>query len=147
MKNVVVCVGLNDESLKSLRTLKKHDLIKNAEKIHFAHCFEIQVYTSEFSPYIFPTEEKFPDIEKSALTILEALAKDILNDKQLANAQFHCFFSHSPKERMREFLEDTDANLAIVATRGIHGIEGLFSSSFAEHMIKYSPCDTYIVRA
>ena len=57
MRNVVICTNLNDESIDLLKTLKGSSLLENA-KLHFIHCFEIQVYTSDFSPYIYPTEDK-----------------------------------------------------------------------------------------
>ncbi|MDD0853394.1 universal stress protein [Halobacteriovorax sp. GB3] len=145
MKNIVICASLNDHSLDLLKLLKGNDLLKDA-KLHFVHCFEIQIYTSDFSPYVFPTEEKYPEIETSSKAILGNLAKEICTEEQLKNADFQCFFSHSPKERVREYLKESNADLVVVATRGKHGIEGLFSSSFAEHLLKYSPCDIHIMR-
>lgn len=142
MKNVVICASLNDESLKNLESLKGDPILQNA-RIHLVHCFEIQVYTSDFSPYIYPTEEKYPEIESATLKILENLAAKIVPESEVVKK---CFFSQSPKQKVKEYLEEIDADLCIVATRGKHGIKGLFSSSFAEHLVKYSPCDLHILR-
>ncbi|MCO4793389.1 MAG: universal stress protein [Bacteriovoracaceae bacterium] len=142
MKNVVICVSLNDECLKSLEHLKSDPVLDNA-RVHLVHCFEVQVYTSDFSPYIYPTEEKYPEIEAASLKILEGLeAKLGLNGKAVKK----CFFSQSPKQRLRDYLEEENADLCVLATRGKHGIKGLFSSSFAEHLVKYSPCSLHILR-
>lgn len=145
MKNVVICASLNEESLDLIKSLKNSPLLNNT-KIHLVHCFEIQVYTSDFSPFIYPTEDKYPEIEKATLKILEGLAKDMCSADQLKNVVKHVFFTQSPKQKIREYLNDKKADLVIVATRGKHGIEGLFSSSFAEHLVKYSPCDVHILR-
>lgn len=145
MKNIVICASLNDDSLGLLKQLKGNDLLKDA-KLHFVHCFEIQIYTSDFSPYVFPTEETYPEIEKSTVAILKNVAKEVCTETQFKNADFKCFFSHSPKEKVREYLKEEKADLVVVATRGKHGIEGLFSSSFAEHLLKYSPCDIHVLR-
>jgi nucleotide-binding universal stress UspA family protein len=142
MKNVVICVSLNDDSLDHLAKLAG-DAILNDAKVHLVHCFEIQVYTSDFSPYIYPTEDKYPEIEAATLKILNNL-QDQLGLKE--NVEKKCFFSQSPKQRIKEYLEESNADLCVVATRGKHGIQGLFSSSFAEHLVKYSPCDLHIMR-
>lgn len=142
MKNVVICVSLNDESLDNLAQLKGDQILKDA-KVHLVHCFEIQVYTSDFSPYIYPTEEKYPEIEAASLKILDSLQERLGLEEKVEKK---CFFSQSPKQRLKEYLEESKADLCVVATRGKHGIQGLFSSSFAEHLVKYSPCDLHIKR-
>jgi len=145
MKNVVICAALNDESLDLLKTLKDSPLLQG-NKIHIIHCFEIQIYTSDFSPFIYPTEDKYPEIESATLKILDGLASSICTPEQLKNTEKHVYFTQSPKQRVHEYLDEKKADLVIVATRGKHGIAGLFSSSFAEHLVKYSPCDVHILR-
>lgn len=145
MKNVVISVNLNDESLNLLKTLKGSPLLEDSQ-IHFVHCFEVQVYTSDFTPYIYPTEEKYPEIRKSVLTIIDNLSREICTPAELPKVQSHCFFSQSPKQKMVDYLKEIKADLVVVATRGKHGIAGLFSSSFTEHLTKYSPCDLMVLR-
>jgi len=145
MKNVVICAALNDESLDLLKSLKGSPLLQG-NKIHIVHCFEVQIYTSDFSPFIYPSEDKYPEIESACLKILDGLANNICTPEQLKSTEKHVYFSQSPKQRVHEYLDEKKADLVIVATRGKHGIEGLFSSSFAEHLVKYSPCDVHILR-
>lgn len=142
---IVLCVGLNEPCLETLAQLADSQLIKNAKKIHLIHCFEIQIYTSELvAPYIFPTKDKYPEIEAATTKILENLAIKLGVEKDKYALQ--CFFTESPKKKTKEYLEEVGADLCVVATRGKHGIKGLFSSSFAEHLLKYSPCDIYVLR-
>ncbi|GAB4412848.1 MAG: hypothetical protein OHK0056_18230 [Bacteriovoracaceae bacterium] len=145
MKNVVLCASLNEESIDLLKTLKGSPLL-NGNKIHLVHCFEIQVYTSDFSPFIYPTEDKYHEIESACLKILDNLASEICTADQMKNVEKHVYFTQSPKQKIRDYLKEKKADLVVVATRGKHGIEGLFSSSFAEHLVKYAPCDVHILR-
>ena len=143
MKNVVVCADLNESSLDTLRTLQHNVVIENSN-IHFVHVFEIHMYNADIVPVIFPTEVQYPDIEASTLSILDKLAKDIgTRDEQ---THLKCYFSHSREEKIINYLSEVKADLVIVATRGKHGIEGFFSSSLADFLCKYSPCDVLVVR-
>lgn len=143
MKNVVLCASLNDPSLDLLGTLENSELIKDAN-VHLIHCFEVQLYTADFAPYIYPTEEKYPEIEEASQVILKPL-KDKLQ-KNVHSIESKVFFSQSPKQKIKDYLKEINADLVVVATRGKHGIEGLFSSSFAEFLVKFSPCDVHILR-
>ena len=145
MRNIAICSSLNEESVDLLKTLKGDPLLEGAN-LHFIHCFEIQVYTSDFSPYIYPTEDKYPELEEGAKKVLETLRDSITTPEEKERSTLNVFFSQSPKQKVKEYLEESKTDLVIVATRGKHGIEGLFSSSFAEHLVKYSPCDVHILR-
>lgn len=50
------------------------------------------------------------------------------------------------KEKVIEYLKEVKADLVITATRGKHGIEGLFSSSFTDHLVKHAPCNVLTLR-
>jgi len=143
MKNIVLCASLNDPSLDLLGTLKGSDIIKDAN-VHIIHCFEVQLYTADFAPYVYPTEEKYPELEEASQLILNPLKEKLASDCSSVNSKV--FFSQSPKQKIKEYLQEVNADMVVVATRGKHGIEGLFSSSFAEFLVKFSPCDVHILR-
>jgi len=143
MKDIVICAQLNEECLAHLKQLKAHELIEN-HKIHIIHCFEIQVYTADFSPFIYPSPEQYPELISSATGVLENFATELGISKD--NLNIKVLFSKTPKESIIEYIKEVKADLSIVATRGLHGIEGLFASSFAEYLIKHSPSDVYIIR-
>lgn len=145
MKEVVLCATLTDESLDLLKSFGKSKLLEDA-RIHLVHCFEVQVYTNEFSPYIYPTEDKYPELTEAAKIVLEGVETEL--KKFHPNTEFvkEVYFTQSPKQKTKEYLEEINADLVVVATRGKHGIEGLFTSSFAEFLVKYSPCDIHILR-
>ena len=143
MKNIVVLADLNQESLNTLRRLRTDLDLKHAQ-MHFVHVFEIRMYNADLVPIVFPSEDQYPEIEQSSLAILRQLSDD-LGIKSEHSIQ-KCFFSHSREEKVRSYLSEVKADLVVVATRGKHGIEGFFSSSLADFLTKYSPCDVLILR-
>lgn len=143
MKSIVLCVDLNQDCLDTLKSLPKTLDIKNA-KVHLVHAFEIHFYNIDLLPVVYPTEEQYPEIEKSTKTILNQLGADLGIDPR--NLVTECYFTHSREEKIKEYLSDVNAGLAVVATRGRHGIEGLFSSSLADFLVKYSPCNVLVMR-
>ncbi len=140
MKKITICVDLNELCFKNIKKLANNPILKNAE-INLVHFFEIQVYTAEFTPFVFPNVDQYPEIENStklALTNLE-------NDLGIV-AKKECLFVHSPEEAALEYIKKDKTDLVIVSTQGSHGIEGFFHSSFTDYLTKYSPCDVYVVR-
>lgn len=143
MKSIVVCVDLNQKCLDTLKQLPRTLDIRNVT-VHLVHAFEIHFYNVDLLPIVYPTEEQYPDIEKSTLNILNQLGAELEIDPR--NLVTHCFFTHSREQKIKEYLEEVNASLAVVATRGQHGIEGLFSSSLADFLTKYSPSHVLIMR-
>lgn len=144
-KDIVLCAGLNEESINNLGALKGVFDVDNSN-LHIVHCFEVQVYTSEFAPFIFPTEDKYPEIEEATKGVLKNLATTLVGPERAAKVSLHCLFSTTPKQRIIEFMKEMNADLAVVATKGSHGLAGIFHSSFAEYLMKFSPCDVYVTR-
>lgn len=143
MKNIVICTDLNQNSLDTLKTLGRNLDLKEAI-VHFVHVFEIHMYNADIVPVIYPTEAQYPEIEQSTLGILDKLAHDLGAKED--QVRLKCFFSHSREERISSYLNDVQADLVVVATRGKHGIQGFFSSSLADFLCKYSPCDVLVLR-
>jgi nucleotide-binding universal stress UspA family protein len=44
------------------------------------------------------------------------------------------------------YLKEVKADLVVTATKGKHGIDGFFSSSFTDYLCKFSPCDVLVMR-
>ena len=143
MKSIVLCVDLNQKCLDTLKALPRTLEMQNT-KVHLVHAFEIHFYNIDLLPVIYPTEEQYPDIEKSTLAILNQLGADMGLDPN--NLVTECFFTHSREQKIKEYLIEVKAGLTVVATRGQHGIEGLFSSSLADFLVKYSPCHVMVMR-
>jgi len=146
VKNIVLFASLTDDSLSSLKRLKESSFFSQDCTIHLVHCFEIQTYTAEFSAYTYPTTAQYPEFEEGARNVLKVLEKNLSEKFNHLKFQTSILFSTDPKHKLTDYLKENKADLAIIATRGKHGIEGLFSSSFADHLIRYSSCDVHVLR-
>ena len=70
MKNIVLCVDLNQSSLDTLKTAHRNIDFKH-DRIHFVHVFPIHVYNSDLIPFVYPIIDQYPEIESSSKIILE----------------------------------------------------------------------------
>lgn len=143
MRNIVLCVDLREECLNSLKSIGQKIDLRNA-RVHLVHAFEIQSGVMEFATFVYPTQEQYPDIEKSVMELLTTLQKDLgLSDDQ---CEKHCLFVHSKESTVKDYIDSKKADLVVLSTRGKHGIEGFFASSLADYLCKYSPCDVMVLR-
>lgn len=146
MSKIVVAAPLEQDLQKPLERLKTNPLIKGSE-IHLLHVVHLQYYFNEFSLYTYPMDDQFPEIQKTVLQALEQISKNIFSANNApATITTTCLFHQDPKEQIVQYLKQNNADVAIVSTRGKHGIQGLFSSSCAEYLNKFSPCDLLILR-
>lgn len=143
MKNYVLCASLEEESINTLKKLKNDIELKDAH-IHIITVIEKQIYTVDLSPYVYPVENQFPAIEASALNLLNSLAQELGVEKDRVTCK--CFFEYDREKKVKEYLDEVHADLAVVATRGKHGVAGFFSSSFTDYLCKFSPCDVLVMR-
>lgn len=145
-KNIVIAVSMNEACQETLKGLAGNLLFQNA-KVHLVHTVAIYTYMNELSLNTYPAADQYPAIQELVSGYLSTLEAEIFSDgaKPMAVNKV-CRFHHSPKEDMLAFLKDANADLVVVATRGKHGIEGLFASSFTEYLSKFAPCDILVLR-
>lgn len=143
MKNYVLCTTLEEESINTLKKLKNDIELKNAH-IHIITVVEKQIYTVDLAPYVYPVENQFAAIESSALSLLNSLAQELGVENNQVTCK--CFFEYDREKKVKEYLDEVHADLAVVATRGKHGMAGFFSSSFTDYLCKFSPCDVLVMR-
>jgi hypothetical protein len=108
----------------------------------FIHIFQEETYPYLFQPMIFPSAEQKIEIKKEIENRLNSLAKNAgLN---LTNSE--CLFSFDVKFGIIEYLKKNPFDFIVSLSRGKHGIPGLFSSSFTDHLIKFSPSTVISLR-
>ncbi len=143
MKNYVLCTSLEEESINTLKKLKNDIELKDT-KIHVITVIEKQVYTVDLAAYIYPVEDQYPSIEASALDILKTIGQSLgIDEKDLT---CKCFIEYDREKTVKDYLDSVKADLVVVATRGKHGLDGFFSSSFTDYLCKFSPCDVLVMR-
>lgn len=143
MKTYVICTTLEEDSINTLKKLRNDIELKHAN-IHIVTVVEKQIYTVDLTPYVYPVEAQFPGIESSALDILNSLGHSLGIDKSKLTCK--CFFEYDREKTVKDYLNEVNADLVIAATRGKHGLEGFFSSSFTDYLCKFAPCDVLVMR-
>lgn len=144
MSKVVICVTMNDESQKVLQDKLKGSPFIEGKELLFLHVFKKEIQGYYYPAYLYPNEEQQVEIKQSAEGIMNDLANKIRGNTQ--NVRTLCLFDYDPKSKVIDTLRDEKPELVITATRGKHGIEGFFSSSFTDHLLKFSPCDVLALR-
>ncbi|MDO9183050.1 MAG: universal stress protein [Bacteriovorax sp.] len=144
MKSIVICASLNPETHNTLKSITSKIDLQHAQ-VFIVHVFEIQFATTEITAMAYPSADQYPEIEKSIMQTLDKIATSLaLPEKTLVIKK--CIFSHSREAALKDYLKEVNAEMVVVATRGKHGIAGLFSSSMTDFLCKYSPCDVLVLR-
>lgn len=146
MKKVMLCIDLNDESFNLMKDKVSSLNLEKGDELHLVHGFQLQVYSDTFFVSSFPQKDQYEPIEQSVHEALKGL-EDLIN-KNYDGVSVHkkCMFTTSPKNGLVKYAEENSIEEMVIGTRGKHGIEGLFSSSFAEFMIRHAPCELRIFR-
>ena len=144
-KTVVIEVSLDPKTIDQILTLKRSPILENAYSIHFVH-----IYNSELKPrYLELSEGKtdFEAIEKCVLDKLEEIKNEIIAGLDVIGySKTHCIFDRNVKLKAIQYIKEINADLVVAATRGMHGIEGMFTNSFSNFLVDHAPCDVHIIR-
>lgn len=145
-KRVAVAVDFDKGSLHTLHSLHKMLPILGDAEIHFVHVFEIVVYSFDLTSRVWPLPEEQKKIEIDVIARLTKLAEEILPKNNPHKVVVKCIFDIDPKVVFCDYVKDNHIGMAVVATRGKRGIPGLFDSSFAQYLCKYSPASIFVLR-
>lgn len=116
------------------------------KEIHFIHVVKKNVTPLEFGLVEMPDEKTFQEMAPNLENYLRTEAQKIVPKSFSGECYFHVTRDFSPEEEMISLLKKIQVSMVVVSTRGKHGFDGLFYSSFTDQMIKFSPCDVYVVR-
>lgn len=143
-KKVVVAVSLDEELKDHLKSIKHMDFLAQSE-IHLVHVFNTISYAIGFAeaPLIYPVQQDRAVIEKEVLSQLRDLSRDILPLHFSGKIIYQCLFHDNPKEKFCLYVENSKADLAVIATRRRRG---LFESSFAHYVGKHSDCHQILLK-
>jgi len=118
----------------------------HVREVHLVHIVKKNITPLEFGLVEMPDENTYQEMAPTLEKYLRDEAQKIIPEKYRGEFFFHLTRDFSPEEEMIGVLKKTNVDLLVVSTRGKHGFEGLFHSSFTDKMVKYSPCDVYVVR-
>ena len=116
------------------------------QEAHVVHVVKKNITPLEFGLIELPDEATFQEMVPSLNKFLRDEARKIIPKDYRGEVIFHLNRDFSPEEEMIAVLKSTKVSLVVVSTRGKHGFQGLFHSSFTDQMVKFAPCDVYVVR-
>lgn len=116
------------------------------KEAHVVHVVKKNITPLEFGLIEMPDETTYQEMVPTLNHFLREESQKIIPKDYSGEVYFHLNRDFSPEEEMIKIIKETHASLVVVSTRGKHGFNGLFHSSFTDQMVKFSPCDVYVVR-
>ena len=145
-QRIVVALPLEEELLAPLHEWGAKFDFSHVESVHFLHIVKKNITPLEFGLIETPDEETFHDMMPALEKFLREESRKILPADFRGETSFQLTKDFHPEEEVIDILKNRNATLVVVATRGKHGFEGLFHSSFTDYMVKFAPCDVFVVR-
>lgn len=145
-QRIVVALPLEESLLSPLHEWGKKFDFAHVDSVHFLHVVKKNITPLEFGLIETPDEETYHDMMPALEKFLKEESKKILPADFSGEISFQLTKDFHPEEEVIDILKARRATLIVVATRGKHGFEGLFHSSFTDYMVKFAPCDVFVVR-
>ena len=145
-QKIVIALPLEESLLKPLYQWGKKFDFSHVQKIHFIHVVKKNITPLEFGLVESPDDATYREMRPTLENFLREEAKKIIPPEFLSLADYQVTKDFHPEEELIDLLKELKATLIVVATRGKHGFEGLFHSSFTDYMVKFAPCDVFVVR-
>jgi nucleotide-binding universal stress UspA family protein len=142
----MVCIDLNDQSLIFFSTSMESWHWEDIEEVHIVHGFRVQSYPDTFYYSTYPLESDYENIRETILSKLFTLEEQINKLNNKVKVKIKCLITASAKKTLCQYAREEKITSMVIKTRGSHGIIGLFSSSFAEYMVRHAPCELRILR-
>lgn len=144
--NLVIALPLEEELLDPFYSWASSFDFKHFDSISFIHIVKKTITPIEFSVIENPTEATFLQMKPTLENFLKEEKNKIIPKDYLGQIQYIVSKHLHPDEEMIHFLKELKTKLVVVSTRGKHGLKGLFTSSFTDRMVKFSPCNILVLR-
>lgn len=144
--NIAIALPIEDKLLEPLHQWGQRFDWSHVNQVHLIHVVKKNITPLEFGLVEIPDERTYQEMTPTLQTYLRDEAQKIIPDSFKGQVHFHLTRDFNPGDEMIATLKKLEASLVVVSTRGKHGFEGLFHSSFTDQMVKFAPCDVYVVR-
>jgi nucleotide-binding universal stress UspA family protein len=145
-QKIAIALPIEEKLLEPLHHWGEHFDWSEIKEVDFIHVVKKNVSPLEFGVVEMPDERTYREMIPTLEQHMKDEAKKILPANFSGEVHYHLTKEFSPEDEVIETLKKLHPALLVVSTRGKRGFEGLFHSSFADKMIKYAPCDVYVVR-
>lgn len=145
-QDIAIAMPLEEKLLSPLYHWGQRFDWGHVKRIHLVHVVKKNVTPFEFGLVELPDEATYESMRPTLETFLRTEAQKILPDTFRGEISLHLSRHAYPEEEMVEILQHLNATMVVVATQGKHGLEGFFHNSFTDHLVRFAPCDVYVVR-
>lgn len=145
-QRIVIAVPLEESLLRPLYEWGRKYDFSHVESIHFLHVVKKNITPLEFGLIESPDDATYRDMLPTIEKFLREESAKILPRDFKGQVTYQVTKDFHPEEEVIDILKTAKSTLIVVATRGKHGFEGLFHSSFTDYMVKFAPCDVFVVR-
>ncbi len=147
MKKIVLCTELDDHCLQLLSLFKDRYPLEGST-VYLLHCLKKEAYSYDFMTSYYPNKEQMEELAKSVESVLSEKKVDMIGNRSNEEVRFQTIVLQSlnPKMEVIDFLNEIDADIAVVGTRPRGKIENVFHSSFASYLQANANCDVYLIK-
>jgi len=145
-KNIVIAIPLEEQLLKPLYHWGEKFDFSDIENIHVIHVVKKNITPLEFGLMESPDEATFKEMIPTFEKFLKEEKSKIVPNSFKGKIFYKITTDFHPEENVINYLKNINADFIVVSTRGKHGFQGLFHSSFTDYMVKFAPCDVFVVR-
>lgn len=118
----------------------------HVKRVHLVHVVKKSITPFEFGLVEIPDSKTYETMRSTLETFLRNEGKKIIPADFRGEVSVHLSLDTNAEEEMVNILRHINASVVVVATQGKHGFEGLFHNSFTDHLVRFAPCDVYVVR-
>jgi nucleotide-binding universal stress UspA family protein len=145
-QNIAIALPTEEKLLGPLYHWGERFDWSHVKEVHVVHVVKKNITPLEFGLVEMPDERTYQDMVPTLQTYMREEALKIIPPSYTGEVFFHLNRDFSPEDEMNDMLKKLNVSLVVVSTRGKHGFEALFHSSFTDQMVKFAPCDVYVVR-
>ena len=145
-QRIVIAIPIEESLSEPLHVWGRKFDFSHVESIHFIHVVKKNVTPLEFGLVESPDDATYVEMVPTIKRFLEDEARKIVPSDFKGKISFKVTKDFHPEEEVIDILKQLQATLIVTATRGKHGLDGLFHSSFTDYMVKFAPCDVFVVR-
>ncbi|MEQ1743633.1 MAG: universal stress protein [Candidatus Nitrotoga sp.] len=144
-QKIVIAMPTEEEFMPSISRWG-HEYVWTKRESYFVHVIKENISVSEMGIEEIPDQLTVANLKQQMLDFIKSKAREMMPELAFKKVHFDVLFAQSPAERMAEYAKEINAGLIVVATRNKRGFSGLFLSSFADRILKLSPCDVLVLR-
>ncbi len=144
-QKIVIAMPTEEEFMPSISRWG-HECVWTKTEAYYVHVIKKDIGISEMGVEEIPDKVTVENLKQQMLDFIKNKAKEMMPELAFKKAHFEVLFAQSPAERIAEYAKEINAGVIVVATRNKRGFSGLFLSSFADRILKLSPCDVLVLR-